>query len=85
MHVAIFVWELGAPLFSASAFLRFKMVVAKVSASVLVSSYAFVSSSTSLVIGSTSSMIVKLVDLRLKISDGVHECLHLCHHGLVLV
>ena len=85
MRVAIFSWGLGASLSSASAFLTFTMVVVTVSASMFVYSSAFVSSSASTVIGSASYVIVMLVDLGLEISDGGHECLHLCHHGLVLV
>ena len=82
--VEIFVWELGAPLSYVSAFLHFTLVVVTVSASVFVSSSASVSYSSSTVIGSVSSVIVTLVDLGLDIGDGGHECLHLCHHVLVL-
>ena len=80
MCVEIFVWELGA-----SSFFTFTMVVATVSASAFVYSSAFVSSSASMVIGYASSVIVMLVDLGLEIGDVGHECLHLCHHGLVFV
>ena len=84
MRVAIFVWELVAPSSYVSTLLNFTLVVVTVSASVFVSSFDSVSSSASTVIGSASSAIVTLVDLGLDIGDGGHECLNLCHHGLVL-
>ena len=83
--VAIFAWDLEASSSSASAFLYFMMVVVTVSTYAFVFSSAFVSSSASTVIGIASSVIVMLVDLGLEIGDGGNECLHLCHHGLVLV
>ena len=68
-----------------SAFFIFTMVVVMVSDYALVSSPAFVYSSASKVVGSAFSVIVTLVDLLLEICYGVHECLYLYHHGLVLV
>ena len=85
MCVAIFSWDFGTPLSSASAFLLFAMVVVTVSPSAFISSSAFFSSSASKVVGYASSTVVTLVDLGLDISDGENECLHLCHHGLVLI
>ena len=72
MCVAIFLWELGASSSSTSAFLYFTVVVATVYASVFFASSAFVSSSASTVVGTASSVIMTLVDLRLDISYGIH-------------
>ena len=84
MCVEIFAWELGAYFSSASAFLPFTLVVVTVSASAFVSSSASVYSSASTVIGSVYSAIVTLFDLGSEIGDGGNECMHMCHHGLVL-
>ena len=85
MRVAIFAWELGESSSFASASLRFTLGFVTVSASASVSYSASVSSSASMVIGYIPSASVTLADLLLEIGDGGHECLHMCHHGLVLV